>query len=407
MKLVYILGAYPTLSETFILRMQEEIIQKNDFELVIISFSSVDYHALEKLSPILWKAYSKGSLKIISISNKISVVTSVKSVFMISTWLTNRVAIKRIIRAVQLLKVLDNEEFQDAILFPQYTTIAVSTCLAKIALKHRNFSLYSCARGADITKLNTLSQSDIDILKTHCTRLLPVSESLKKIAIDKGFLPSKIEVVYSGIDTSGYSKPDLKEKLGDSFGKIQLLQVGRLVEKKGQLMTLKMLSRLKDENYNFHLTLIGDGSERYKIINKVNELNLKEEVTITGSKPYVEVAQAMQQSDFLLVPSLTPKSGDCEGIPNVVKESMLNGCCVIASDHSGTPEVVKHLESGFLFKEGDIESFLNTTMLALDSDIRTINIFRKKGYYQVKEQFDITQVYQRLKNIIKRSQYER
>src|SRR5690554_3983365 len=101
MKLVYILGAYPTLSETFILRMQEEIIQKNDFELVIISFSSVDYHALEKVSPILWKAYSKGRLKIISISNKISVVTSVKSVFMISTWLTNRVAIKRIIRAVQ------------------------------------------------------------------------------------------------------------------------------------------------------------------------------------------------------------------------------------------------------------------------------------------------------------------
>ena len=62
----------------------------------------------------------------------------------------------------------------------------------------------------------------------------------------------------------------------------------------------------------------------------------------------------MSSADIYLAPCITAKSGDQEGIPNVLKEAMLLEVPVIATRHSGIPELVSDKVSGFLADEKDV-----------------------------------------------------
>ncbi len=59
----------------------------------------------------------------------------------------------------------------------------------------------------------------------------------------------------------------------------------------------------------------------------------------------------MREHNVLLVPSVTDSQGGMEGIPVVIMEAMATGLLVVASRHSGIPEIVRHGENGLLAEE--------------------------------------------------------
>ena len=66
-------------------------------------------------------------------------------------------------------------------------------------------------------------------------------------------------------------------------------------------------------------------------------------VIVTGHLPKSEdVAKYLGLCDVYLQPSLW------DGMPNALLEAMSCGCCCIASDAGGIPEVIVHGENGFL-----------------------------------------------------------
>ena len=73
--------------------------------------------------------------------------------------------------------------------------------------------------------------------------------------------------------------------------------------------------------------------------------------------------QRLRNADIFVLPSVTALSGDMEGIPVALMEAMAQGLPVLATRHSGTPELVEHEVSGLLCAEGDREA-LARNMLA-------------------------------------------
>ena len=100
--------------------------------------------------------------------------------------------------------------------------------------------------------------------------------------------------------------------------------IGRFMKQKNHTFLIDIFKEVVNRNKNFKLILIGDGELQPLIIDKVNELNLNNNVIFTGNIPNTyEMYQAM---DSFILPSLF------EGLPVVGIEAQANGLSCLFSD---------------------------------------------------------------------------
>lgn len=204
-------------------------------------------------------------------------------------------------------------------------------------------------------------------LFSQTERMLPISEHGRKRLIALGCPAEKIEVHRMGVelaalapsDNARAGQPPLEQPplepliSGNPAGGTHLLSVGRLVEKKGFEFALRALRRALADNASLHYHLIGDGPLRASLEAIVAELGIGGRVTFHGQLAREQVEAVRRRAQLLLVPSVTAADGDEEGIPVVVMEAMAAGVAVIATRHAGIPELVIDGETGLLVPERD------------------------------------------------------
>src|SRR5690606_35216102 len=104
----------------------------------------------------------------------------------------------------------------------------------------------------------------------------------------------------------------------------------------------------------------GEGSRRSeyeRVARQVGATNLR----FFG---YIEDMTAFYDAcDILVLPSRS------EGCPNVVLEAMACATAIIASDASGTREVVRHGREGLIYPIGDMAALTRATADLLDNDV--------------------------------------
>lgn len=166
--------------------------------------------------------------------------------------------------------------------------------------------------------------------------------------------PEKIELVYHGLDFSPFPKPHnpASRRDGGANGLVRLVSVGRAVEKKGYDDLLHALARLPDD-LDWHFDHIGGGELAADLKALGEKLGLAERITWLGAQPRDKVIEALSQADLFVLPSKIAKSGDRDGLPNVLMEAQAMGLCCLASDVSAIPELITHGKTGYLVKPGD------------------------------------------------------
>jgi glycosyltransferase involved in cell wall biosynthesis len=138
---------------------------------------------------------------------------------------------------------------------------------------------------------------------------------------------------------------------------IELLQVGRFVEKKGHEYTIKALASLKKIFSNWRMSFVGDGPLLSKCQELAKDLGLDKQILFLGPLPPSRIAALMAQADAFLHHSVTATNGDQEGIPISIMEAMASGLPVISTMHSGIPELVENEVTGFLVPERNLERY--------------------------------------------------
>ncbi|MEX0685952.1 MAG: glycosyltransferase [Balneolales bacterium] len=184
-------------------------------------------------------------------------------------------------------------------------------------------------------------------LKAQAAHYIAGSEDMKNNLTEMGFPEERIEVIKLGLDMDNISfRP--KQKAG-----LNLMMVGRMVEKKGYEYALKAVSILKQKNYPVHIDLYGDGSLKPFLKDLCKALDIEDIVTFNGNTPNRTIITELYHHDILLIPSVQAEDGDREGIPQTIVEGMASGIPVIGSYHAGIPELVINGETGLLVKERD------------------------------------------------------
>ncbi|KZM47531.1 glycosyltransferase family 4 protein [Labrenzia sp. OB1] len=164
--------------------------------------------------------------------------------------------------------------------------------------------------------------------------------------------PGKVELLYHGLDFSGFPDPGQTPSWRDGTGEpVRLVSVGRAVEKKGYDDLLAALARLP-EDLHWHFTHIGGGELSDALKAEAGRLGLSDRIDWRGAQPREEVISACQQADLFVLPSKLAKSGDRDGLPNVLMEAQAMGLCCLSTRVSAIPELIRNNETGVLVPPG-------------------------------------------------------
>lgn len=189
---------------------------------------------------------------------------------------------------------------------------------------------------------------------------LPVNDYFRRLLIEAGASDHKVSVHRMGIDISQI--PFMSQSRRES--PLRLISVCRLVEKKGVEFALRALSLVKKSkpDLDWQYTIVGDGPNRVQLQQIAIEGDIIDRVAFTGSLPHAVVKEQLRRSHVFVLPSVTAVNGDVEGIPVALMEAMAAGLTVVSTHHSGIPELIANRETGFLAPEKDVTALADSIL---------------------------------------------
>lgn len=198
----------------------------------------------------------------------------------------------------------------------------------------------------------------------------------------------KVKVIYRGRDVDKFANvgkiedlETLKRSLEITNQKI-LLNVSRLIERKGQLDLVNAMPAILKKFPDTVLLIAGHGVFEEKLKNRAKELGLEDKIKILGRRP--DVPQLLGIADLFVYPSYF------EGLPGALIEAMLSEKIIICSDIPENKECVNS-KSAIIFKRGNVEDLTQNVLEAMErkQDFEPLGIEARRI---AMEKFDIDKV---------------
>jgi glycosyltransferase involved in cell wall biosynthesis len=223
----------------------------------------------------------------------------------------------------------------------------------RVLTKH-NIELFFQKFGEKIS--NILSRSTA----SQSNSVIAISQSVKNFLRQKKEVSreTKINVVYYGFDPCINDGPTLSN-LSVKESKQIIGTVSRLEEQKDLPTLLRGFERLSAINSNLDLKIVGEGSEKFKLIDLAQQLGIESRVEFIGKTK--NIMGFLQGLDLFVLTSRY------EGFGLVLLEAMQARVPIVAADNSAVTEVLNsHKES--LFPTGDYIALSEILQKALKSD---------------------------------------
>jgi len=160
------------------------------------------------------------------------------------------------------------------------------------------------------------------------------------------------QIIYHGINQPAQERPDRDFSQPLKTGYLKLLFAGRLVEIKGVHTAIEALPKIMCAlpEMKIHLTLVGDERDLpyiQKMRKLIASLGLEQNISFLPQVAENQLAELFNQHDMYLFPSLY------EPFSLTLIHALIAGIPTLASTAGGTPEIVRHNKTGFLFEAGD------------------------------------------------------
>jgi Glycosyltransferase len=185
--------------------------------------------------------------------------------------------------------------------------------------------------------------------------------------------PQKIRLLYHGLDLSRFPEPPKSRPNRDGASPddpARIITVGRAVAKKGFDDLVRALAALP-KNLHWQCVHVGGGELLDSLKRQVSENGLDKRIIFMGPKNQTDIIALLREADLFVLPSKKTKSGDQDGLPNVLMEAASQKLAIAATDFAGIPEFIRDGKDGVLVPPGDWESLSNTiNLLARDPQRR-------------------------------------
>jgi glycosyltransferase involved in cell wall biosynthesis len=201
--------------------------------------------------------------------------------------------------------------------------------------------------------------------------------------------PDKVHLVYHGLsfDRFPVDPPERPRSDGsDPARPVQLLSVGRAVEKKGFDILLEALATLP-RDLHWRWTQVGDGKIIEQLQSRSDELGLSDRIEWLGARDQRAVIDLYRTSDLFVLPCREASDGDRDGLPNVLMEAQSQALACLSTDFSEIPELICDGETGLLVPPAEV-SPLATALERLMRSPSERERLGMAGYHRVRSAFE-------------------
>jgi colanic acid/amylovoran biosynthesis glycosyltransferase len=207
-----------------------------------------------------------------------------------------------------------------------------------------------------------------------------------------GCPPERIRKLPVGLDPQEFVFRERTLQPGET---VRILSIGRLVEVKGYEYCLRAIAQLRQDVPQLCYMIVGDGPCRRKIEELVRELGLSDHVVLFGAQNGTEVKRCLADAHVFLLGSARAANGACEAQGLVLQEAQACGLPIVATRNGGIPESVIDGVSAFLVREADAGA-LGEALLRLIKQPQLWPEMGRRGRRFVEEHFSIHMLNHRL-----------
>ncbi|EIJ2221252.1 putative UDP-Glycosyltransferase/glycogen phosphorylase [Vibrio cholerae] len=352
-KILFFVGEFPSLSETFVLN-QIVYMMKSGYDVKVLSVrrdketilhDNIKKDDIVKNSHYLFDKYEWSNKSAIFARALISSITKPKTIKSIIDY--GALAFCSINRFCLVKDEMENFK-PDVIISHFGPTGVIAQSIIEVTNEFENTKHIVFFHGYEMSEYKTFRRylSKYKRMAEMGAIFIPISYYwMEKLTSNIAFVNS--QVIRMGVDINLFPFVD-KPFISDN--KIKIFSACRFVEKKGIEYAIKACALL---NIDFIYEIAGSGPLGNDLDELILSLDLQEKVRLIGPLKSHEVAERIAVSDIYLLPSITAKNGDMEGIPVALMEAMSSGVVCLSTYHSGIPELIDDAVSGFLVPEKD------------------------------------------------------
>lgn len=158
-------------------------------------------------------------------------------------------------------------------------------------------------------------------------------------------IQKKTSIIYNPVNEESLS-PALPSREGRLN---RIISVGRLYPQKNQAMMIRAFAKVADEFPDWQLVIFGEGPLRAELEFLVSSFKLQNRVFLPGRTEHV--IEELRKSKIFCM------SSDYEGMSNAMIEAICVGLPIISTNVSGTEELIRDGENGFIVEIGGEERF--------------------------------------------------
>lgn len=214
--------------------------------------------------------------------------------------------------------------------------------------------------------------------------------------LDAGCPEEKIHQIEESVEIERFPFRERRRGPGEET---RIVSVGRLVEMKGHAYTIRALALARRSHPDVRLDIVGEGYLRDELEELIEELGLRDVVTLHGALPGDAVTRLLDRAHLFALASVKTQYGDTEGQGVVLQEAQAAGLPVLATTHGPFPEGVLDGRSGLLAPERDAEALAANMVELLDHPERWPEMGRA-GRRHVEERYDSRMLNRRLLDLL-------
>lgn len=204
----------------------------------------------------------------------------------------------------------------------------------------------------------------------HVDAVTCICEGLRSDIVGRGIPAEKVTVIPNAVDIEKFplgnpADEALKASLGLAGARV-LGFIGSFYAYEGLDLLLAAVPNILKQAPDVRVLLVGGGPQEANLKRQAEALGIADKVVFTGRVPHGEVNRYYDLVDLLVYARHSMRLTELV-TPLKPLEAMAQGHLFVASDVGGHKELIRHDETGWLFKADDVHALTASVLAALNA----------------------------------------